>query len=152
MADTMGVPVYTGLAELHDALVRHGVRGRVKVFASGKLVSPDRIALALCLGADAVNIARGLMISVGCIQAQRCHSNTCPVGVATTDEKRMRALVVDEKQYRVLNYIITLRAGLTSLAAASGLKCPTEFSRHHAVWKDSFGRATSAEDLFGTAD
>jgi glutamate synthase (ferredoxin) len=128
------------------------VRDRVKIFASGKLFSPDRIALALCFGADAVNIARGLMISVGCIQAQRCHANTCPVGVATTDERLMGALVVGEKKYRVLNYVITLRAGLTSLAAASGLTSPTEFSRHHAVWKDRYGRITSAEDLFGRTD
>jgi glutamate synthase domain-containing protein 2 len=149
MADTMGVPIYSGLSELHDALVRHGVRDRLKIFASGKLFSPDRIALALCFGADAVNIARGLMISVGCIQAQRCHANTCPVGVATTDERLMGALVVGEKKYRVLNYVITLRAGLTSLAAASGLESPRDFSRHHAVWKDRYGRITSAEDLFG---
>jgi len=147
MADSMGVPLYSGVMELHDALVRHGVRDRVKVFASGKLFSPDRIAIALCLGADAVNIARGLMISVGCIQAQRCHANTCPVGVATTDERLMGALVVEEKKYRVLNYIITLRAGLTSLAAAAGLSSPTEFDRHHAVWKDRYGRITAAQDL-----
>lgn len=148
MADSMGLPLRSGLIELDDALRRYGVRDRLKIFASGKLSSADRIALALCLGADAVNIARGLMITVGCIQAQRCHTNECPVGVATTDEKLMQALVVREKQYRVLNYVVTLRAGLTSLAAAAGLTDPTQFERHHAVYLDAFGRATSAADLF----
>jgi len=95
-----------------------------------------------------VNVGRGLMVSVGCIQAMRCHANTCPVGVATTDERLMRALVVDEKKWRVLNYVVTLRAGLTSLAAAAGLHSPTELSRRHAVYRDAFGRSFGADTLF----
>ena len=148
MADSMGLPVASGIVAADDALRRFGVRDRVRVIASGKLSSPDRIALALALGADAVAIARGLMISVGCIQAQRCHSNECPVGVATTDEGLMQALVVDEKKWRVLNYVVTLRAALASLAAASGLRSPTEFERRHAVYRDAFGRVYGADELF----
>ncbi len=151
MADTMGMPLRSGLAEADDALRRAGVRDRVRLIASGKLFSPDAIAIALCLGADAVNIARGLMVSVGCIQAQKCHSNGCPVGVATTDEKLMQGLVVDEKRWRVMNYVITLRAGLNSLTAACGIEAPTQFRRHHAVYKDGSGRVTSAEELFPPA-
>lgn len=150
MADTMGLPIRTAIVEADDALRRAGVRDRVKLIASGKLFSADRVAIALCLGADAVQIARGFMISVGCIQAQRCHNNTCPVGVATTDEKLMKALVVDEKQYRVLNFVTTLRAGLASLTAAAGLKSPTEFTRYHAVHQDALGVARSAEEIFPT--
>ncbi len=141
----MGLPVRSAIVEADDALRRHGVRERMRIFASGKLSSPDRVALALALGADVVTTARGLMISVGCIQAQRCHTNTCPVGVATTDEKLMRALVVEEKRWRVLNYVIALRAGL---AAASGLRSPTQFERRHAVCRDAVGRACSADELF----
>jgi glutamate synthase (ferredoxin) len=148
MADSMGLPVRSGIVEVDDSLRRHGVRERVKVIACGKLSSSDRIALALALGADAVAIARGLMISVGCIQAQRCHSNACPVGVATTDESLMRALVVDEKKWRVLNYVVTLRAGLTSLAAAAGLRSPSQLERRHAVFRDAFGRVYGADELF----
>ncbi|MBW2268064.1 MAG: FMN-binding glutamate synthase family protein [Deltaproteobacteria bacterium] len=148
MADGMGLPIRSGIVEADDALRRHGVRERVRLIASGKLSSSDRIALALALGADAVTIARGLMISVGCIQAQRCHSNTCPVGVATTDERLMQALVVEEKKWRVLNYVVTLRAGLTSLAAAAGLRSPTQFERRHAVYRDAFGRIYGADELF----
>ncbi len=147
MADSMGLPVLSAVVEADDALRRFGVRSRLKLIASGKLVSPDRIALALALGADAVAIARGLMISVGCIQAQRCHSNECPVGVATTDERLMRALVVEEKQWRVLNYVVTLRAALASLAAAAGLRSPTEFARHHAVHRDELGQVLAGDRL-----
>jgi len=150
MADTMGLPVRSGIVEADDVLRRAGVRDRVRLFASGKLFSPDAMALALCMGADAVNIGRGMMVSVGCIQAQKCHTNACPVGVATTDEKLMRGLVVDEKRWRVLNYVVTLRAGLIGLAAAAGLRSPTEFERRHAVYKDAHGRTWSAEDLFPT--
>ncbi|MGH0034547.1 MAG: glutamate synthase-related protein [Myxococcota bacterium] len=148
MADSMGLPVQSAIVEADDALRRHGVRDRVKVFASGKLTSADRIAVALSLGADAVATARGLMISVGCIQAQKCHSNECPVGVATTNERLMRALVVEEKKWRVCNYVLTLRAALTSLAAAAGLRSPTQFDRRHAVYRDAFGRMHSADALF----
>jgi len=148
MADSVGLPLRSALVELDDALRRHGVRDRVRVFASGKLSSADRIVLALCLGADAVTIARGFMISVGCIQAMRCHANTCPVGVATTDEAVMRALVVDEMRSRVLNYVITLRAGLFSLAAAAGLRAPTGFAHRHAVFRDAWGRTRSGAELF----
>ncbi|MDX1649307.1 MAG: FMN-binding glutamate synthase family protein [Myxococcota bacterium] len=151
MADSMGLPVQSAIVEMDDALRRHGVRERVRIFASGKLVTPDRVALALCLGADAVNIGRGLMISVGCIQAQKCHTNRCPVGVATTDEQLMKALVIDEKKWRVANYLITLRAGLATLAAAAGLASPSAFRREHAVFRDALGRAWTAEELFPTA-
>ena len=60
----------------------------MKIFASGKLITPDKIAIALGLGADLCNIARGMTISIGCIMSQQCHLNTCPVGVATTDAKK----------------------------------------------------------------
>lgn len=152
MADTMGLPVKSGLLYLDNALRKYGVRDRVKVFASGKLFSPDKVAIALGMGADLVNIARGMMISVGCIGAQKCHTNKCPVGVATTDPKHQKALVVDEKQWRVLNYVITLRNGLNSLAAAAGLNNYTLFTRDHVIYKDQYGHASSLKDLFPYPD
>ena len=148
MADSMGLPIKSGIVILDNTLRKYNLRKDIKVFASGKLFSPDSVAIALGLGADCINIARGLMISVGCIQALKCHTNECPVGVATTDKYLQNALVVKEKQYRVLNYMITLRAGLNSLAAASGLKSPTEFRREHIVYKDEKGTIISGNDLF----
>ena len=72
---------------LDDALKKFEVRDRVKIIASGKITTPDRAAIVLAMGADLVQIARGFMISVGCIMAERCHTNECPAGVATTDPK-----------------------------------------------------------------
>lgn len=136
MADSVGLPIRPALMIAQRILKKYKVRDKVTLIASGKLFSPDRIAIALSMGADIVQIARGLMISVGCIGAQKCHSNECPVGVATTNPKLQRALVIDEKRYRVTNYITTLREELFLLAAAAGLTSPRQFNEKHIVYVD----------------
>jgi len=141
LADSVGLPLKPALLIADDTLRRRGVRDRVKVFASGKLFSADRVAIALAMGADMVNIARAFMISVGCIGAQKCHTNECPVGVATTDPGLQKALVVQEKRHRVANYVVNMRKGLFMLAAAAGLEAPTRFTREHVVYRDGNGRA-----------
>ena len=78
----------------------------------------------------------------------KCHTNKCPVGVTTTDLNHQKALVVDEKKWRVLNYIITLRNGLNSLAAAAGLINYTQFTRDHIQYRDQYGKVISLDDLF----
>lgn len=148
LADTVGLPLKAALPYVHRLLIEHGLRDRVKLFASGKLITADKIAIALALGADLVNIARGLMFNVGCIQAQVCHTNRCPVGVATTDAKLQRALVVDEKSYRVTNYIISLREGLYNMAAAAGVRSPTELSQEHVVYQEPDGQIKSIIDRY----
>lgn len=147
MADSMGLPVKTAIVFADDSLRRYGVRERVTLVASGKLFSPDRIAVALALGADLVQIARGMMISVGCIGTQRCHLNTCPVGVATTDPRLQRALVVEEKRWRVTNYVATLRHGLFTLAAAAGLPSPRHFRREHVMYQDARGLTRPVSEI-----
>lgn len=140
LADGAGVPLFSGLPFVDELLKKYGVRDEVKLFASGKLLTADKIATALSLGADCVNIARGFMFSVGCIQAQVCHNNRCPVGVATTDPKLQKALIIEEKSYRVCNYVLSLREGLFNLAAAAGIDSPTKFSKKHVVFKNSSGQ------------
>ena len=89
---------------MHNALVGIGLRDRVKLGASGKLVSAVEIAAVCALGADWCNSARGFMFALGCIQAQRCHTNGCPVGVTTQDHKLQRALDPVDKAERVYNF------------------------------------------------
>ncbi|MGM9950317.1 MAG: FMN-binding glutamate synthase family protein [Lysinibacillus sp.] len=137
MADSVGLPIKPALMIAQKVLKQYGIREKVTIIASGKLFSPDKIAIALAMGADVVQIARGLMIAVGCIGAQKCHSNDCPVGVATTNPKRQKALVVDEKRYRVTNYITTLREELFMLSASAGLTSPRQFNEKHVVYVDS---------------
>ena len=150
LADSVGLPIKSALPLLDHALRKHGVRDQVKIIASGKLYSPDRIAVALSMGADLVNIARGFMITVGCIQALKCHSNGCPVGVATTDPDLQKALVIDEKKYRTANYVISMREGLFRIAAAAGLDSPAHFKAEHVVYKDEKGKVWSLEEIYQT--
>lgn len=148
LADAVGFPIHTALPIADDLLKKYGVRDRVKLIASGKLLSPDRIAVALAMGADLVNIARGFMMSVGCIRAMVCHTNRCPVGVATTDPSLQKALVVEEKSYRACNYLLSLREGLYNVAAAAGIDSPTKFERRHIVYKDRYGKVHELNTLF----
>lgn len=146
LADGPGLPLYTALPIVNEMLRKYEIRDRVKIIASGKLITPDKMAYALCLGADLINTARAFMISVGCIMAQTCHSNTCPVGVATTDPNREKALVIEEKMYRVSNYVVSTREGLFNLAAAAGLASPTEFSIKHLMFRAADGQLFSGEE------
>lgn len=148
LADSVGLPIKSALPLLDYALKKYGVRDQVKIIASGKLFSPDRVAIALAMGADLVNIARGFMITVGCIQALKCHSNACPVGVATTDPDLQKALVIDEKKYRTANYLISMREGLFRLAAAAGLDSPVHFKSEHVVYKDEKGKVWSLKEIY----
>lgn len=145
LADSVGLPLRSAIVLLDDALRKYEVRDQVKIIASGKITTPDRAAIVLGMGADLVQIARGFMISVGCIMAERCHTNTCPAGVATTDPKLQKGLVVEEKKFRVTNYILTMREGLFRIAAAAGLDSPTKLERHHVVYKDERGRIFPVE-------
>lgn len=146
LQDGVGLPLFTALPIVTSMLEKHGIRDRVKIFSSGKLITPDKIAIALALGADLVNVARGMMISVGCIMSQQCHMNTCPVGVATTDPKLERGLIVDEKKYRVTNFVTSLHEGLFNIAAAVGVESPTKISKDHLIIKNKDGGVQSIRD------
>lgn len=147
LADSVGLPIRPAIMIVNQTLKDYGVRDRVKVIASGKLFTPDRAAVLLGMGADLVNIARAFMMTAGCIMAQRCHTNTCPVGVATTDPKLQKALVINEKKYRVVNFVLSMREELFNLAAAAGLKSPVEFEEKHIAFKDDKARIYSLEEL-----
>ncbi|CAH0296659.1 Glutamate synthase [NADPH] large chain [Peribacillus sp. Bi96] len=147
LIDSVGLPIKSALPIVVSTLQKYGVRDRVKIIASGKLFTPDRIAIALAMGADLVNIARGFMIAIGCIQTLKCQSNACPVGVATTDPDLQKALVIDEKKYRVVNFLVTLRKGLFRISAAAGLNSPVHFQPKHISYKDDKGVVTSLENI-----
>ncbi|MGP4041127.1 FMN-binding glutamate synthase family protein [Gracilibacillus sp. D59] len=138
LAYSVGLPAFSAIPLVDEYLQKYKLRDQTKIIASGKLLTPNKIAMALCLGADLINVARGFMISIGCIMSQVCHTNTCPVGVATTDKKLQKALSIEEKKYRVANYLVTLRQDLFDLAAVAGLDSPTKFRREHIVYHSMF--------------
>ncbi|MEY8350590.1 FMN-binding glutamate synthase family protein [Bacillus cereus] len=148
MADSMGMPLIPALITFVDTACRFGVRDKLKIFASGKLVTPDKVAIALAIGADAVNSARGFMMASGCIMALQCNSGQCPSGVATTNPRYQKALDPDEKKWRVMNYIVSMRYSLFALAAAAGVKSPRHLTRDHIVFKDETGRVIPLSKLF----
>lgn len=102
--DHMGSPLIDGLIYAQNALVGAGVRDKLKLGASAKITSAFEMARVMALGADWCNAARAFMFSIGCIQAMKCHTNECPVGVATQNKRRQRGLVVTDKSERVYNY------------------------------------------------
>ena len=127
-SDRLGVPLREGLMLVHNALVGIGVRDKLRLAASGKLISSYDMAVAMALGANWINTARGFMFSVGCIQAQSCHTNQCPVGVATQDPGLQRALVVEDKATRVFHFHENTVHGLAEMTAACGLEHPNDFT------------------------
>jgi glutamate synthase domain-containing protein 2 len=146
--DHVGMPLTEGLMTVHNALVGVGLRDRVKVGASGKVTSGMDVVKRMIQGADFTNSARGMMMAVGCIQAQECHTNTCPVGVATQDPKRMRALVVPDKAERVRRYQAAVVEQVTQVVASMGLRDVSELSPHMLRRRTSRGTVESYAELF----
>jgi glutamate synthase domain-containing protein 2 len=124
--DHVGVPLTEGLVFVHNALVGAGLRDQIKIGASGKVATGTDIIKRLAQGADFTNSARAMMMAVGCIQAQKCHTNTCPVGVATQDPRRARALVVPDKAVRVKQYQEGTVAQALQILSAMGLDAPDQ--------------------------
>ena len=129
--DHMGTPLTEGLVIMRDALVGAGLKEHIKIGASGKVSSGADIVKRIAQGADYTNSARAMMMAVGCIQAQRCQTNKCPVGVATQDPKRMRALNVPDKAERVHSFQRETITSANRLIAAMGLESPSELTRSH---------------------
>jgi glutamate synthase domain-containing protein 2 len=123
--DHVGLPLTDGLMTVHNALVGSGLRDRIRIGASGKVASGNDIIKRLIQGADYTNSARSMMMAVGCIQSQRCHTNHCPVGVATQDPYRARALDVADKSERVYRYQKATVAQAMRIMASMGVADPS---------------------------
>ncbi len=130
-SDYIGTPLREGLRFVHNTLVGTGLRDQIKIGAAGKIVSAFDIASTFALGADWVNSGRGFMFAIGCIQAQSCHTNQCPVGVATQDRDRQKALHVPTKAERVFNFHKNTLHALADMIAAAGLRHPSELDARH---------------------
>jgi glutamate synthase domain-containing protein 2 len=144
--DHLGMPLKDGLSFVHNALIGIGARDRIRIGASGKIISAFDIARAMALGADWCNAARGFMFALGCIQSQSCHTDHCPTGVATQDRARQRALVVGDKLERVANFHASTMQSLIELTAAAGLDHPNEFQPMH------FSRRVSPREVMTFAE
>ena len=132
LMDDMGLPLRESLPMLVDELNAHGLRNRIRVIASGKLVTPTDVAWALCMGADFIASARGFMFALGCIQALQCNKNTCPTGITTHDEKLQRGLHPESKSERVAHYATNMTKEVGIIAHACGVTSARGLNRSHA--------------------
>jgi glutamate synthase domain-containing protein 2 len=148
LADHMGLSIEEALPRVVDALLETGLRQRVRVVASGKLVTSAKAAWALCVGADFVNTARGFMFSLGCIQALRCHQNTCPTGVTTHNRRLQRALVVEEKYLRVASYAMNMNREIDMIAHSCGVRHARELRREHVRIVQASGQSVALNMLY----
>ncbi|MDP3225881.1 MAG: FMN-binding glutamate synthase family protein, partial [Rubrivivax sp.] len=131
--DHVGAPLQEGLLLVHNTLTGLNLRSRIRLGCAGKVVSAFDIARNMALGADWCNSARGFMFALGCIQAQACHTGSCPTGVTTQDPKRQQALVVPTKMERVWRFHQNTLEALKELVQAAGLDHPNQITAAHIV-------------------
>jgi glutamate synthase domain-containing protein 2 len=147
LIDDVGLPLRESLPLLIDKLSEHGLRERVKVIASGKLITPADVAWALCMGADFIVSARGFMFALGCIQALQCNRNTCPTGITTHNKRLQKGLNPQDKAVRVANYAKNMVYEVGIIAHSCGVHEPRELKRFHARVVGSNGLSIPLNEL-----
>jgi glutamate synthase domain-containing protein 2 len=133
LADYVGLPITQALPMVAEARDRHGLRERIRIIASGKLVTTDKVVWALCMGADFVSSARGFMFSLGRIQAMKCGSGKCPTGVTAADRRMIAGLEPADKSVRVAKYAERVREEVEIIAHSCGLKNAGGFHPSHVT-------------------
>lgn len=129
----IGSPLVEGLIFVHNALVGFSLRDKIRVIASGKVISGFGMVKRLALGADMCNSARGMMLALGCIQALRCNSNHCPVGITTHNPQLVAGLVPSDKSVRVFNFHKQLVENVSEMIGSMGLPHPRELRPWHIM-------------------
>jgi glutamate synthase domain-containing protein 2 len=146
--DHVGLPLSDGLIIVHNALVGTDLRDRIRIGASGKVATGNDIVKRLIQGADYTNSARAMMMAIGCIQSQRCHTNHCPVGVATQDPRRARALDVADKSERVYRYQQATVNQAMRMMASMGVSDPAMLNPHMLRKRVSPSEQKSYDELY----
>ncbi len=148
LMDSVGLPIRESLPLVVDMLNGYGLKERIRVIASGKLITPGEAAMALCVGADFINSARGFMFALGCIQAMQCNKNTCPTGITTHDKKLQRGLVPADKAERVRQYSENMRKEIGIIAHSCGVPEPRRLRRFHCRIVQENGRSIPLNELY----
>ncbi|MGE4133908.1 MAG: FMN-binding glutamate synthase family protein [Bdellovibrionales bacterium] len=146
----VGTPLEDGLSFVVDALRGFNLKRHIKVIASGKAFTSFNVLQRLAMGADVVAGARGMMLSLGCIQALRCNTNECPAGVATTDPGLTKGLHIPTKSERVYRFQKETVHHFIELLAAVGYSTPDQLNRSDVYRRLSDGVVKSYEDLHPT--
>lgn len=148
-SDAVAYPFRVGFAEVRKRFDAAGLSDAVTFMGSGKLGIPENAIVAFALGVDLINVAREPMFALGCIQAQKCHTDKCPVGVATQDPRYVRGLDVASKAERVGNYLISVRRDLLKVAEAVGVDHPSKITVDDIDILDGLTEHRSLRDVYG---
>ena len=152
LIDLVGMTIREALPRVVDLRDRHGLKDRIRIVASGKLVNPGDVAWAICAGADFVTSARGFMFSLGCIQALKCNRNTCPTGITTHDPRLQRGLVVEDKVERVAQYAKSVIHEVETIAHSVSVAEPRLMRRRHVRIVLEDGRSVPMNRLYPSQD
>ena len=152
LIDNVGLTLREALPMLVDLRDEAGLKDRIRIVASGKLVTPSEVAWALCAGADFVISARGFMFALGCIQAMKCNKNTCPTGITTHDPALQRGLDPANKAVRVANFVEQMRKEVGVIAHSCGVPEPRRFRRFHVRLVCPDGRSRPLDELYPPVD
>ena len=148
LMDNVGLPIRESLPLLVDRLCERDLRHRIRVIASGKMITPADAAWALCAGADFVVSARGFMFALGCIQALQCNKNTCPTGITTHNKRLQRGLDPTEKAERVHRYLLQMRKEIGIIAHSCGVAEPRRLRRRHCRIVTDTGRSVPLDEIY----
>ncbi len=147
-SNSLGMPLKDALAFVTNTLISYNLKKDIKIIASGKIISGFHIARIIALGADMVNSARAMMLSIGCIQALQCNNNTCPVGVATQNNSLMKGLNVEDKSARAANFHHETLHSFSELIAAAGVANPADLERKHINRRVSMNTVLKYDEIF----
>ena len=148
LIDNMGLTIRESLPLIDDLLREKGLRERIKLIASGKLITPADVAWAFCAGTDLVNAARGFMFALGCIQALKCDKNTCPTGITTHNKRLQGGLDPANKSVRVMNYIKAMQKEVSIIAHSCGVDNPRDLRREHLMIIQPSGRSKPFDQVW----
>jgi glutamate synthase domain-containing protein 2 len=148
LSNRVGMPLREGLILVRNALAGAGLKDRIKLGASGKVVSGAGLAINAALGADWSNAARAFMFSLGCVQSMKCHTGDCPTGVATQDPSRQRGLVIEDKAERVYQFQKQTASAFRDIVVAMGLDAPSQIRPHHLYERLNSAKSSSIDHIY----
>jgi len=150
LMDSVGLPLKESLPLVVNKLMQHGLEDRIKVIASGKMITPADVAWAICAGADFVTSARGFMFAIGCIQSLKCNKNTCPTGITTHNKRLQKGLNTQNKALKVNNYIGNMVKTVETIAHSCGVKEVHGLNHTHVRIVQMNGKSTPMNELYPT--
>jgi glutamate synthase (ferredoxin) len=148
-ADHVSLPFKVGFTRVYKTFLDQGIADQIVWVGSGKLGFPDRAIVAFSLGVDLINIAREAMLSIGCIQAQKCHTDRCPAGVATQSPWLQRAIEPKVQSLRFARFCQSLRNEILAVTHACGYEHPSQFKMTDIELSSGPGIFVTLKDIYG---